>query len=839
MRSPMTNCQTCSCADHMVAASERKALLARSFALLSIGIAFHVHAIEHLLLSFLSPPLLMVLLAIPFTYTLYRDFAPTIQRLLNNKVLQEAVNYLMMYVALASLHGAVASSIIWASALMYTVFVIPFTLYRFALTAIHQYRKQGKDISFKQLILTTLTLEEMIPGSDVIILLSSLTTMLASAFMVFSPFTYTSELLVSDSFLTLGVYNMTRWFRSGWQSHELEHNHAQQVTYVRYDRGNPHINPVPENTLPKKSMREIRYADILRFAHNRPEDAVPVPVKAYAYPGTIIVDPQSETAVTLENGGELAPHTKLISGQVFCLEAYNDTIIDAKHHKTLHAQRSDLGTRLYLFTMLCVAVISSAYVAYNGGIILGVERLCMTLMIACPCVYMVIKPAVQARIPVLAKAFGFLMNTESLPLIGNRLTVVFDRTGTLWHPDTNDDHLQDNRTPSSSLDTKQSYSADYVIADSSKHMLKSLIARGIDVCILSGHSTHDYERHRRETVSMLSDLGLKDAERKVVFDSRCHGQSSIKSDYLNNIRQYGSMYAPTSIFEKMIAYVQSIFMPRSVVMVGDDLNDERAMMAADMSIAVGSLTQQSQQKQQGACVDDHCTQCNSFTRQLFQHTNTQTTRSPDVNYKSLQQGVNQRNKTVATTRLVYNDRISRFAAFVTSPRGIGNLAKLLPILYRSSLCVQILTALSVFVGISLMAIVCGINPLGLPVNAHTICGISSMFCLYMTALSRAKIIDYFIDLHIDGGKWYTQLVNHVYDRIMDLPLVGFMIRISNLAVHDNSLRDDRLSEKSYFLRGAKSLSGGKSVNKSTTDHDVAGHAASVDLPNDTFNCLGG
>lgn len=828
MRSPMTDCHTCSCADHLVEASERKALLVRSFILLSIGIAFHVHTIEHLLLSFVSQPLLIVLLAIPFTYTLYRDFMPTIQRLLNNKVLQETVNCLMLYIAFASLHGAVASPIIWASALAYLVSFISYTLHRSALMMIHQYRKQGKDFSFMQLISSRLILEEMIPGSDVIILLSALTTMLASAFMVFSPFTYTSELLVSDSFLTLGVYNMTRWFRSGWQSHELEHNHAQQVTYLRNDHATAHINPVRENALLKKSMREIRYADILLFQHNRLEDAVPVPVQAYAYPGTIIVDPQSETAMFLKDGGELVPHTKVISGQVYCLEAYNDTITDSKHHKTLHAQRSDLGTRLYLFSMLCVAVISSAYASYYGGIILGVERLCMTLMIACPCVYMVIKPAVQARIPVLAKALGFLMNTESLPLIGNKLTVVFDRTGTLWHPDTN-----------VSPDTTQSNSADYVISDSSQIMLKSLIARGVDVCILSGHSTHDYERHRAETVTLLTQLGLKDAENKVVFNPNCHGQNSIKSNYLNNIRQYGSMHAPTSMFEKMISYVQSIFMPRSIVMVGDDINDERAMMAADMSIVVGGRlqSQESEVRQIASCADSNCKKCESFSRQFNQYTSSPTACSPYIVSKSLEQEVNQRNKTTTKTRLVYNDRISRFAAFVTSPTDIGNLAKLLPVLYRSSLCVRGLTAMSVFVGVSLMVIVCGFNPLGLPINAHMICGISSMFCLYMTALSRAKIIDYFLDLNTDGGKWYIKFVNHVSDYIKNLPLVRFITRIINSATQYNRLLDDSPFDMTVSPRNSKSFNDEKLINNSSANNSSTGRTAIVDLSNNTLTCL--
>ena len=147
--------------------------------------------------------------------------------------------------------------------------------------------------------------------------------------------------------------------------------------------------------------------------------------------------------------------------------------------------------RLFLLAMYLYAFGMSASVAASSGFVAGVERLCLSLMVACPCVYLVIKPAIQHRISSLSNSLGILMHTTVLPLMHNRQTVVFDRTGTLFHP--NSDNL----------------SGAYIISDRCKAMIKNLVAQGIDVKILSGHSTGHWKEHYDATCADLEKLGVK------------------------------------------------------------------------------------------------------------------------------------------------------------------------------------------------------------------------------------------------------------------------------------------------------------------------------------------
>ena len=637
------------CENHKIAEHDRRSLFLRNLALFLVGVALHFHEIEKFFLYSAFAPAFFVVMSLMLAYVVLRDF--------NHVSLMKVFKTHMLPKILALYF---VTSVFQIS---YYIPIFLFILHDAKDYLVELKQKIGDESPFANF--ESIMKFDWVPSMDLIVLLSAFVTWGSSAMIVFNPLVLRGEILLHDTFLTLGIYNLGRWIRSGWQNHKLLHNHTDTVTLKEADG----------------KTREIALDSLRKNDHIvvKSKHGILVPVSLKAVGGSVTYFHAAGEKIVTKSSAlapELESYHTVYSGEFICQSDYvSNSEPEYIAVKEKNATRGEWGVRLFLLAMYLYAFGMSASVAASSGFVAGVERLCLSLMVACPCVYLVIKPAIQHRISSLSNSLGILMHTTVLPLMHNRQTVVFDRTGTLFHP--NPDNL----------------SGAYIISDRCKAMIKNLVAQGIDVKILSGHSTGHWKEHYDATCADLEKLGVKNPQQNVIFDSSLHGENSLKYQYIQKLRKYGSFQEPSGFLTKCRCFIERFMFSRSIIMVGDDLNDMRAMEEADIAITVGK-------------VDD----CHGD------------------DYVS------------------YNDHISRYAHFVTSRKGIEQLHRLFPVLRSTSRCIRLLTSISAGIATFMMASVSGFLPLVCTLNPALICAFSSSYCFAITLISHSSILDYFFDL---------------------------------------------------------------------------------------------
>ena len=689
------------CKHHQLEAGQRRALLARSLVTLASGLLLHVHSLEHLLLSLCTPAGLFTSVSALVVYLLYMDFYHIFTESWADRLRSFACyacfglfayQYSMNITPLLS----IPIYILYLSTVV-SVVVLPLMAYlveKFSsITVSHRFQPSA----FLTKALHMVRITDFIPSMDHIVFFSALTTWVASAFVIFHPAVKGAELLLSDTLMTLGVFGFGRWFRSGFQSHRLMHNHMERVQCY----------PMSGQSTPlMRRLDQLKCNDMLLVDNPY---GVTIPTAVIAMKGVRYLDPQSEEVrtVTESEGKQLLSHHVVYSGHVLCLDDHK-----APHHqdykkiKAQHADSKEWGIRLYIFTMYLFAVVSSLSLASTGGLVLGIERLCACLMVACPCVYMVTKPALQGLIPAMSRKLGFMMNTTVLPLMYRRKTVIFDRTGTLYHP---------------AVCASSGYHAAYVMTDAARKMIKNLVAMGVDVKILSGHSTKDWEEHLADTRQEFKNLGIDNPEQNIIFSENLHGADSLKGEYLRRVRRYGSFEVPNSWLKRMWCHIESVLFPRTIMMVGDDINDKPAMEIADLAIAVG--------RKVGSV--DTCKSC-----------------APDNIRKAVHNGPSKL-PAKSPGHFTYHDMIAPYADFVAESSGVEHLDQLVHILDKVSYVARMLTSVSVVVGVFFMLLVSGVIPAMLPISSSLICGFSTSYCIFVSYLVHQPDFHAMIGL---GGK---------------------------------------------------------------------------------------
>lgn len=647
----------------MLDKKKKEALFWRNFFCLVFGFLLQIHAIEHVLFcGILAVPSFLSVTAV-LAYVIQKDFTHIAD--LNLFLKKLAVSIVAVFVLRLFLGVELYTALIF----LLVVPISRFVLKNFHLLAAEAHNAKQPLLStlFKKLSLGfhSLLSLEWIPSMDSIILLSVFFTWTVSALSIFMPGLSLGEILLHDSLLSISVFNLGRWFRSHWVSPELFHNHTQGVYVHRASTGQDEYIKVSD----------LKKDDVIHITDQLPE-GVMIPVRLYTSSTmttqAIYRDCATEKIRTrsLLDGDsfELESHHRVYKGSFRCQEDYEP--IGSKFNKKIkreHELKGEFGTRFFVFLLYLSAFIISLVTSFTAGLVLGLQKLCLLLMVCCPCVYIIIKPAIQGKIPDFAASMDLIMNAVSLPLVNSQITVVFDRTGTLFH--------EDPKNPE----------GDYIISKEATEMLKRLIDHGVDIKILSGHGVgENWEKHLKETRNLLSRLGLKNVEENIIFDRDLHGANSAKSTYIKNLKRYNHFRKNMTIRQKLFGSIQSTLFPRTIFMVGDDLNDEGAMAAADIAIAVGSL---------------------------------------DIG------------------QIAFNDKIANYAHFVTSKSGIANLHHLIPILLSSSRWVRFLIILSAVIAVMLMALVSGVVNIGLIINPAILCTFTTAYCFFITLFSYSKILD--------------------------------------------------------------------------------------------------
>lgn len=657
------------CETHMLDKKKKEALFWRNLLGLFFGFLLQIHAIEHVLFSgFLTVPSFLFVSGV-LAYIVQKDFTHIadlnllLRKLFVSTIAAFAVRLFLgvgLYTALASLLAVPVFHLLLKN---FSLFV------RDVLKA-----KQPVLVSlFNQLNLAIYSLLslEWIPSMDAIILLSVFVTWAVSALTIFMPGLSLGEILLHDSLLSISVFNLGRWFRSHWESPKLFHNHIQRIDVLR----------AATDQMENIKISDLKKGDVIHITDQIPEGLM-IPVRLYTdgkiTSQAVYRDCATEKIKTLnlaeDESLELESHHKIYKGSFKCQEDYRP--LNSKLNKGIkreHELKGEFGTRVFVFLLYLSAVAISLVTGITAGVVLGLQKLCLLLMVCCPCVYIIIKPAVQGKIPDFAAGMDLIMNAVSLPLVNSRISFVFDRTGTLFHEDPNNPD------------------GPYIISDEAKNMLQSLIDKGFDVKILSGHGAgDDWERHLEATKDLLSSLGLKNVHENIIFDRALHGSNSIKSKYIKNLKHYNYFGEKVTLRQRLFGSIQSIFFPRTIFMVGDDLNDEGAMAAADIAIAIGAV---------------------------------------DPSHK-----------------IAFNDKIANYAHFVTSRTGITRLHLLIPILVSSSRWVRFLTTLSAVIAVSLMTMISGLINIGLVINPAFLCTFTTAYCFLITVFSYSKTLDRLIGL---------------------------------------------------------------------------------------------
>ena len=664
------------CATHINDAKKRDALFARNAILLGLGLLLQVHEIEHLLFNGFAAAPVFASLTLFIVYVLINDF----EHIAFKKHLLRLI---------AMIGGLLAVKLILNISLLLALNCL------LSISTLSKVYKLAKDIMAEQrsTILQNIKSSfnkfcEMtwVPSMEAIILASISITWGASALVLFHPL-ITGEILIHDAMMQLSVYNLGRWLRSYFDSSAFFHNHTTRVKIALHtDKNDP-----SKTKYVSRPINQLKAGDVIVIDEEHQNSGVYIPVEVDVLEGTAVYrDCQQEQKVRcyVDSAAQrinLAAHHKVYLGTYLCKQDYVSH--RSKENKKLrqeHTLKDDLGIRVFLFVMYLTAIASSLTTAWHVGLIYGVEKLCLTLMVACPCVYMVIGPATLSKITKLVPRLSFLMCTESLPLMNNRKTVVFDRTGTLWHEDPK------SKDPN----------APYIISDESKTMLKKLINKGIDIKILSGHSTGNWEKNLSMTKNLLRRLGVKDVDNAVIFDRSLHGGESLKGEYIRNLKKYDFYGLKPSWKQKLLGRLYNFWSPHSVIMVGDDINDQSAMQAADISVAVGSI-------------------------------------------KPNKDGSIDNKRSVA-----YNDAIETYAHFLTNKESVHKLYKVIAALERSSLWIRALTLTSALFGVGLMSVVSGIIHIQMSINPAFLCLFTTSYCFAVTLLSQSRVLDNILERSI-------------------------------------------------------------------------------------------
>ena len=657
--------QAC-CNTHLKDQRKRESLLYRNILVLFTGVLLQFHAIEHMLFQPQIALFSLVGITAQIVYVIYKDFehVDLVGKL--KKLLFSAVLTFMIQQALGV---TVLESLLCLA-------LLPVINYM-----INQYDKLSKSseaFTMKTVLgrsalngIKSLLSMSWIPSMDVLVLLSVGLTWGVSCAAIVMP-GLQAEVLLHDSLLSLSVFNLVRWVRSGWESPELLHNHTAKV-YVKRIMDNQ------EQIIHIKASR-LKKGDIIQLTEGLSE-GIMIPVKIAmmagyeaSYRDCAREQYVKKTLYAGESEVQLERQTMVKKGVFRCLEDYQSHRSTNNKAKRLeNAENDDLGTRVFLFLMYSSAFVLSVATGLTGGIVMGVEKLCMALMVACPCVYYIICPAIQAKIPAFSASINIIMSAMSLPLVGSNKTVVFDRTGTLWH------------------ENPQDPEGDYIISDEAKNMLRELIKQGVDIKILSGHSTGNWERHLAKTKQDLQALGMRNVDDNIIFDSQLHGRDSLKGKYIRHLKRYQHFGLKPSWSQKLWGGLRAIVNPGSIIMIGDDINDKEAMKEAHIAIGIGRI------------------------RNTQQH--------------------------AQDTEVAFNDEIYSFTNFITDPKGLTQLHTLLPVLSRSSVLIRSLTILSALFAIALMSVVAGFINVQITINPAFLCSFTSLYCAGIATVTQSNLLN--------------------------------------------------------------------------------------------------
>lgn len=352
-----------------------------------------------------------------------------------------------------------------------------------------------------------------------------------------------------DALLILGITSMSSWVKQRTQTKLVAHNHGQMITIIDEHK--------QEKSIPASALRKGMYVVI------KQSTLIPVAVEA-ADDTCLITQNHAEKRVCVQNKAPIEANTIIHRGTLLCKEDYHS--ID---HKVQRQQNEDSDALLSSFMVF--SLVAAFTTGLRQGLLLqsftaGIERFCLNLMAACPCVFMVSKPIIQSKfLSWLQKNSAIAFNR--MPTCKKPNILVFDRTHTLY-----DENPEDPDGP-------------YIIKPSVKDMLRDLKNQGITLYILSGHGTGN---HIGNLAACKAELQGIISDKRIRFHKKYHdAQTAEKKEVISNLQLYGSFDAPEHYLSRIFCYLKRLFRPNIVGMIGDGSNDSAAIEQAHFSVCVG------------------------------------------------------------------------------------------------------------------------------------------------------------------------------------------------------------------------------------------------------------
>lgn len=339
--------------------------------------------------------------------------------------------------------------------------------------------------------------------------------------------------VIHDGLIALGLFAITQWVKQSMHSHH--HTVSDDDEWVTVNGK-------------KTSISELKKGDI--FTIDKQKISFPMDLEVQGKSVNYIPRLEEEIKECLPHG--IVPATDYVETGTFkCLDDYRP--IDERSQSI-----DDRALSVFMMLALSIAAVAGLWMGWSSAsLAIGIQQFCLNLLVACPCVFLIVKPITIAQFKNAVSSLKGMVFRQ-IPTVSHVHFAVIDRTNTLYFR--KEGHEQ------------------YQLHDDAKSMLKDLKEAGITIYIASGHSDLDNPKLYQANLTLCNEE-LDGLVKEIKFKQT----EENKQEIVQNLQLYGQPEKPQYPW---ISRLSRCFIPYKVMFLGEGENDLKAMQQADFSIAV-------------------------------------------------------------------------------------------------------------------------------------------------------------------------------------------------------------------------------------------------------------